>query len=176
MARAPRQVTEGVEEPAGPVTETITYLPSNGDPSNTIWCGHTFRANVPKDITGQAEGSESERLNHHLIESARSNPHFKVGDAKPKRANRELPKTAEEYRAYIAAWLQDPSIQHADQLIARFAKDRDLQVACEVGSSDWALIATLFVPKLHEMSKADELTDGQVAQMWVNAGINQLPW
>jgi uncharacterized protein (DUF736 family) len=177
MARASaKRANEENEESTGPVTESITYLPGDGDPSTVTWCGHTFRANVAKEITGHADGTDREQLNHQLIERARDNPHFKVGDARPKRTGREIPKTAEEYRAYMAAWLQDPSIQHADQLIARFAKDRELQAACEVGSDDFSLLATLFMPKLHEMAKADELTEGQVAQLWINHGINQLPW
>lgn len=170
------RVTEENDEPSGPVTESITYLPGEGDPVTTTWCGHTFRANVPKDITGNPDGTDREQLNYHLIERARDNPSFKVGDARPKRKGGETPKTADEYRAYMAAWLQDISIQHADQLIARFARDRELQAACDVGSSDFAIIATLFMPKLHDMAKADELTEGQVAQLWINHGINQLPW
>jgi hypothetical protein len=50
-----------------------------------------------------------------------------------------MPKTAEEYRAYMANGCRIPgSIQHADLLIARFARDRDLQAACEVGADDYA--------------------------------------
>ena len=176
MAKATKPMTEENEDSTGMVTESITYLPGEGDPTNTTWCGHAFRANVPKEITGSPLGSEREKLNHHLIERARENPLFKVGDARPRRRTIEIPKTAEEYRAYIAAWLQEPSIQHADQLIARFARDRELQAACEVGSDDFAFISTLFMPKLHDMAKADELTDGQLAQLWINHGINQLPW
>ncbi|MDI1265596.1 MAG: hypothetical protein PS018_20305 [bacterium] len=158
------------------VTEFITYLPGQSDPATVTWCGHTFRANLPKEITGRDGGSEREQLNYDLIERARDNPHFKVEGAKPKRSTRDLPQSADEYRAYIAAWLQDPNLQHADRLIARFAQDRELQAACEVGTSDWSMIGALFMPKLHELAKADELTEGQVAQLWVNAGINQLPW
>lgn len=178
MARQPKRANEeiGDDTAAGHVTETVTYLPGNGDPSTVEWCGHTFRANMPKEITGHPDGTDREQLNHSLIERARDNPHFKVGDARPKRTGREMPTTAEGYRAHIAAWLQDPSIQTADQLIQRFARDRELQASCEVGASDWDLIATLFVPKLHDMAKADELTPEQVAHLWVNAGVNQLPW
>lgn len=174
-AAAKREVEDNAET-SGPVTENITYLPGEGDPSTVTWCGHTFRANVPKEVTGNADGTDREQLNYQLIERARDNPSFKVGDARPRRRAIEIPKTADEYRAYLAAWLQDTSMQHADQLIARFARDRELQAACEVGTDDFSFIATLFMPKLHDMAKADELTEGQVAQLWVNHGINQLPW
>lgn len=159
-----------------PVTESITYIPGQGDPASIKWCGHTFHANVPKEITGHPEGTQSEQLSHHLIERARDNKHFKVGNNRPKRDAMVQPKTAEEYRAYMVGWLQDPAIQTTNQLIARFAKDRELQAACEVGADDYSYLATLFTPKLYELAKADELTDQQVATIWIQNGINQLPW
>jgi hypothetical protein len=176
MARAPKAMTDD-ETDVKSVTESVTYLPGNGDPSTVTWCGHTFRANVPKEITGDPNGSQREQLNHHLIERARENKHFSVGSARPKKRDAlVMPQAAEEYRAYMVGWLQDPEIQHADQLIARFAKDRDLQIACEVGADDYNYLATLFMPKLHDLAKGDELTEGQVSSLWINHGINQLPW
>lgn len=174
-ARAAKQV-EGAEASSEPVTETITYMPGDGDPPTTKWCGIIFQANVPKEITGHAEGNERERLHHQLIERARDNKHFKVGSARRVSRDAAIPKTAEEYRAYAVSWIKDPSIDHADRLVARFAKDRDLQSACEVGADDYSYLATLFMPRLHDLAKADELTENQVASLWINAGINQLPW
>ncbi len=158
------------------VTEMVIYLPGPMDPSTTKWCGHTFQANVAKEIIGHAEGTDREKLNFHLIERARDNKHFVVGDGKPKRDAMAPPKTAEEYRAYVVGWLKDGTIQRTNDLIARFAKDRELRTACEVGSDDYAFISTLLMPKLHELAKADELSEGQVAAMWVNHGFNELPW
>jgi hypothetical protein len=140
------------------------------------WCGHTFQANVPKTITGHAEGTTAQKLNHHLIESAKENRHFRVGNAKPKREVATMPTTAEGYRAYMVEWLKDPNIQHADDLIARFAKDRELQAICEVGSDDYSYLGTLFMPKLHELARGDELTELQVSTLWAQRGINVLPW
>lgn len=172
MARAAREDNSG--ETA--VVETVTYTPGQHDPLTVVWCGHTFNANVPKEIKGNGEGTDRERLNMQLIERARDNPHFKVGSGPAKRQIKALPKDAADYRAYMVDWLADPSIQHADQLIARFAKDHDLQVTCEVGADDYAYLATLFMPRLHDLAKGDELTEGQVASLWINHGINQLPW
>lgn len=175
MARQPKPIEN--EEPATePVTETITYLPGPHDPNVTTWCGITFHANVPKDVTGHAEGSEREKLHHHLIERARDNPFFKVGNARPKKPANELPKTAEQYRAYVVGWLSNPDIQHANDLIARWARDRDLRAACEVGADDYSYLGTLFMPKLHELARGDELTEQQVAVLWVENGITELPW
>lgn len=176
MARQPKS-SDDAAPAAEPVTETITYVPGPMDPPHVKWGGHTFQANMAKEITGHAEGSERDRLNLHVIERARENKHFVVGNARaPRRERSVLPKTAEEYKAYAIEWMKDPSIDHAAGLIARFARDRDLQAACEVGSDDFAYLGTLFMPRLHELAKADELTEGQVAQLWVNAGFNQLPW
>lgn len=178
MAKSPKTI-EGAADampPAEPVTETVTYLAGQGDPSSVKWGGHVFQANVPKEITGHTEGTEREKLNHSVIESARTNKHFRVGNARPKRDVMAMPKTAEEYRAYAIDWLKDPSIDHAETLIARFAKDRELRAMCEVGSDDYSYLSTLFMPRLYELARADELTDGQVASLWINHGFNELPW
>jgi hypothetical protein len=176
MAKTPRDTLDLTEAPAKPVTETLTYLPGEGDPSFVVWGGHKFQANLPKELTGHPEGSTREQLNHEIIERARGNPFFMVGDQKPRRTAPALPKTAEEYRAYAVGWINDPSIQHADQLIGKFAKDRTLQATCEVGADDYSYLQTLFMPRLHKLSTIDELNDQQVAALWVQNGIMQLPW
>lgn len=186
MAKAAK-TTEEVEPTVEPVTETITYIPGPSDPSTVKTFGHVFHANVPKEITGHAEGTSSQKLNMQLIETARPkmktdgtewfHPCFRVGNAsRPKRDASTLPTTSNEYRAYAIEWLKDPSIQHADQLIARLAKDRELHLACEVGADDFSYLATLFTPKLYELQKADELTSQQVSTIWINHGFNVLPW
>jgi hypothetical protein len=160
-----------------PVTETITYIPGDGDPPSVKWCGLTFQANVPKVITGHAEGSPSEKLNAHLIERAKENKHFVVGEnTRPKREATGLPTTAEQYRAYMVGWLKDPRIDHAELLIERFAKDRELRLACEVGHDDYSWLSTLFMPRLHQLRTLDELNDEQLASMWRRHGFNELPW
>jgi hypothetical protein len=178
MAKTPREMLDlpVSDPPAKAVTETLTYLPGEGDPVFVIWGGHKFQANLPKELTGHPEGTIREQLNHQIIESARNNPFFMVGDQKPKRTTPALPKTAEEYRAYAVRWINDPNIEHADQLIGKFAKDRTLQLACEVGTDDYSYLQTLFMPRLHKLATMDELNDQQVASLWVQNGINQLPW
>jgi hypothetical protein len=175
MASAPRG-SEQTKPAAGAVTETITYIPGDGDPPIVKWAGHTFHANVPKEIVGHPEGTDRDRLNHAIIERARDNPAFKVSGAPRARIKRDTPKTPEQYRAYLADWLKDPAIEHVRDLIGHFAKDKDLQLACEVGASDYDLIATLFMPRLHELTKFDELSAEQVAAIWIDHGYNVLPW
>jgi hypothetical protein len=166
------------------LTETITYVPGDGDPSHVKWGGHTFKANLPKEITGHPEGSTTEQLNHQIIESARNNPSFTVGSDKPGRRKSRadaLPTDAKSYRAYVVAWLKEERegrsvYQHAEDLIARFAQDRDLQAKCEVGFDDYQWLGTLFMPRLHELAEGDELAEAQIAALWVQHGYNQLPW
>lgn len=159
------------------VKESVTYIPGEGDPATVKWCGHTFRANVPVPIEGHPEGSERQRLNHHLIESARNNPSFRLSSEKgPRKSKNALPKNEDEYKAHVVRWMQDPSIDSAQALIERFAKDRQLQIDCEVGSEAFAWIRDLFMPKLSDLAKADELSNEQVAAIWVQHGVNQLPW
>jgi hypothetical protein len=176
MAKASKTVVETDTIEPEPVTESITYLPGPMDPPTVKWCGHTFQANVPKEITGHAAGSEREKLNAELIARARDNKHFQVGQGRARKDAASLPKTAEQYRAYMVSWLQDPNIEHVNDLIARFARDRDLQIACEVGGDDYTYLSTLFMPRLHELARADEMSEQQVAAAWVNHGIMQLPW
>lgn len=176
MARQQRLI-EVDEPPVEAVTEEITYVPGQADPVSILWCGHRFQANVPKSITGKADGTNAERLNHHLIESARNNRHFTVGGQRKRRDPAALPTTAEGYRAYMVEWLKDPAIQHAEDLVVRFVKDRELQAVCEVGTDDYSYLSTLFMPKLYELARADDdMTPLQVAALWARHGVNQLPW
>lgn len=173
----PARSQDTVELPiAGPITTTITYLPVEGDPVTVKWCGVTFHANVPVELTGNPEGTKREQLNAWMIESAKGNKYYAVGDAPRPRATKPAqPTTPEEYRAYMVDWLRG-RFEHVDDLIARFAKDRELQVMCEVGTDDFAYLGSLFLPKLHDLAKADEMTEGQVASAWLRHGVNQLPF
>lgn len=175
MAKAAR-VLEEPELIPDPVVETITYIPGPMDPVYTTWCGHKFEANIPKEIRGNAAGTEREKLNATLIERARDNKSFRVGNAKPRRDPAKDPTTAEEYRHYIVEWMKSTAFDHAEDLIVRFAKDRDLQHLCGVGTDDYEFIGTLFMPKLHELAKRDELSEPQLGAVWLRHGFNQLPW
>jgi hypothetical protein len=176
MAKAARN--ESAELPiAGSISTTLTYLPDDGDPVINKWCGITFRANVPVELIANPQGTKREQLNAWMIENAKGSRFYSIGDAPHPRVRKpnSEPETAEEYRAYMVEWLKQP-FDHASDLIARFVRDRDLQTACEVGFDDYQYLATLFMPKLHELARGDELSEQQVAQLWLSHGVNQLPW
>ncbi len=176
-ASAAKTMEDQPELEVAPVVEMVTYVPATiGDPVQVTWCGHVFHANTPKEIRGHANGSARDKLNAELIERARENKCFVVGNGKPKRDPVKAPQTPEEYRVYFVEWLKDSEIQHAEQLIARFAKDRELQHLCGIGTDDYDMMRDLFMSKLHQLSKADELSQGQVSDMWIRHGYNLLPW
>lgn len=177
MARAStKQVEEQPELEVVPVVETITYVPGPMDPAHVTWCGHIFHANVPKEIRGHAAGNARDQLNANLIESARTNKNFSVGGAKPRRDSTRQPTTAEEYRGYFVEWMKSPVIAHAEDMVAKLAKDRELQHVCGVGADDFDFMRDLFMPKLHDLAKADEMTAQQLSDLWIRHGFNHLPW
>jgi hypothetical protein len=53
-------------------TIETTYIPGEGDPLSVEWHGHTFHANVPEQVS-----------HVKLIEAARNNKFFKVGEFYP---------------------------------------------------------------------------------------------
>ena len=55
--------------PEAPKTEQVTYTPGPDDPTSVKWHGYTFHANVPKAVA-----------NADLVERARGNKFFKVGE------------------------------------------------------------------------------------------------
>ena len=182
MARASTKAERTEDILPEPVVETVTYVPRNPtDPAKVEWAGFVFHANVPKELRGDANGSERDRLNLHIIERARENDHFQVGDQKPRRNRPAEPKTPEEYRAHIAEWIKDAGqpesdIQSVNDMITKFAREAPLQRACGVGTDDWSMIGELFMPKLHTLQKMEEMSDGHLSSIWVNHGIMQLPW
>lgn len=72
MAKAVREMME-----VG-ATAKVMYQPLDaGDPHMTVWNGHTFHANVPKEL---------DRVKHaDMIETARGNPWFSVDGKSHKR-------------------------------------------------------------------------------------------
>lgn len=64
------------EPPVG--MASLVYHPLDaGDPHMTTWNGHTFHANVPKEISRATHGD--------MIETARGNPWFSVDGKSHKR-------------------------------------------------------------------------------------------
>lgn len=129
-------------------TETVTYLPAEGDRSSVKWAGHVFHANVPKQVDVTKHGE--------LIEAARKNKFFKVGafDASKDRVPVEetpLPKTSDQYRAWCVAWLA--KCESDAEFVDRWMGEEKLREECGVGTDDIDYLNTLILPKRAELKK-----------------------
>lgn len=181
MAREPNPIAKKDNDAPAllPAVEKVTYTPGPGDPPEVKWMGHVFKAHVPHDVKNAA-----------LIEKARSNKFFHVGEFDPSQhAYKEVvaePKTAEAYRAWAVHWAKaiwlspDGTI---DDLCERWANEARMRNRLEVGYDDFAYMSTLFQPMVDELirrndtprQKRDELIrnrelDGLILQI---AGVGQ---
>ena len=172
MAKAPATAES---EKVASVTDTIMYLPGPMDPPTTTWGGLVFKANVPREITGNPDGTNREKLNHELLVSARHNKFFQLGSGGSRKADTTLtPTTAKGYRAHVVNWLN--ACENVDELMTMWARDKDLRTACEVGTDDFDYLGSLIKPKLSELAKSEGLLEPRVGELWVQHGVNELPW
>lgn len=182
MAREPNPVAKkDGETTLLPSVERVTYTPGPEGPMETVWMGHKFTANVPRDIEipdqavmeafgkvasersrGEAErvGALSKKMatNAQLVTSARANKFFHVGDFDPaKHGYKEVvaePKTAEAYRAWAVAWLKD--VTSVDDLCERWANEARMRAKLEVGFDDYNYMSHLFQPKLDDLLRRED--------------------
>jgi len=143
--------------------EHVTYFPGRGDPDYAVWRGITFNAGEPVFVTDQS-----------MVEAARGNRFFHVGEGKPQKDPLAPPVNAKEYRAHVVRWLKDT--RSVDQLVGNWAGDRTLRQECEIGLDDIQWLGTLVEPKLRELSRAEGLDPSKVAEIWISHGILELPW
>jgi len=149
MARpqtAPSKASD--ETPELIASEQITYLPAEGDPNSVKWLGHTFHANVPKTVT-----------NATLIEKAKGNKFFKVGDFDPAKDAVKVeetpePKTPEQYRAHAVAWIK--RAKSVDELDLKWQSEETLRMSSGAGSDDVEYLMSLLGPKRAELRKAEQ--------------------
>lgn len=157
-------------------SEQITYIPGDGDPVSTKWHGIVFHAHVPKLISKP-----------ELIEAAKANRFFKVGEYSPDQDKAPPPfftgdpKTSDQYRAHVVAWLNKlsaaPSSPHTiEEMVKTWVAEQHLRESCEVGSEDYSFIGAQFLPKMHEFAKQAEMSDTQLADLWRRYGVFQLPF
>lgn len=156
---------KGDPPPHAPVEdgEELTYLPADGDPHTIKWRGHEFKANTPKRVND---------ADH--IEAARGNRFFRVGNDGPKENPNLAPATSQQYRAHVVKWMKD--VETVGALIQKWASERVLRQTCEVGLDDVSYLGSLVEPKLRAMRMKEGMSDGDVANTWMRAGILELPW
>ncbi len=142
--------------------ENITFCPELGGASETIWREIHFRANVPVFVKDK-----------DLIDAARGNRFFQVGNEKKALSN-ETPKTHDQYRAHVIRWLGET--KNTEDLIKRWAADRELRTSCEAGSDDYRYLSQFLETKLRDHARFDGLDDQKVASLFLKHGIVEIPW
>ena len=143
--------------------ELVTYIPRAGDPETTKWRGVEFPANVPVRVTDESH-----------IAAARSNSYFRVGNEINKDTPNGPPTDGMGYRGHVVGWIG--AVTTIDQLVSRWAADRDLRAKCDVGLDDIQYLGTLIEPKIRVMRQAEGLSQAQIAEIWMKHGVLDLPW
>jgi hypothetical protein len=149
------------KEKAKAYSEQVTYLPQPGDPASVEWGGKKFHANTPQTLKAHAEGNPPERAAHDLIEKARKNKYFKVGNFNAKKDSVEvdeqpsLPRTPEQYRAWAVQWFQ--KVGSVEELDRRWQGEEKLRQDCGVGTDDLDYLRDLYEPRRYELRKAGSI-------------------
>lgn len=147
----PRAKVEEPDKAPEKVSEQITYLPGPEDPIITTWMKHVFHGHIPKTVT-----------NSELIEKARLNKSFKVGDfnphtdAKTKIEPTPVPKTSDQYKVWALAWTK--KCESADALDMRWAEEENLRRECDVGEEELDYLRSVIGPMRAELLKKDRPT------------------
>lgn len=155
--------------PGVPVQEQVTYVPGKEDQPTAMWGGHKFTANVPVTIKGHSgdpkkgECKPHERANYDLIEKARKNKFFRVGEFDPQKDSVPLrepqghaPETPDQYRAHAIDWAkQIVAGQGATigQFNAKWEDEEGLRIKCGVGTDDLELLNSVIGPLRAELQK-----------------------
>jgi hypothetical protein len=156
-------------------TTMVTYTPRDPSaPSEMIWNGVKFRANVPVEldpirhsyfipIVRKWEDPVSARTlslaseqRVLMVDIARQNPDFTVegepATSVPKLGKSKAPKTPEEYRAHAVGWIN--AAQNIDDL-ARWNDEELLREKCGCGHDDEAFLQPLFDAKFKAISASE---------------------
>lgn len=136
---------------------TITYTPIHpGDPADTLWNRHRFRANVPvkpQDVTGGLSARE-------MVEAARGNPWFAVEGEEQAKAIPSIPETPEQYRMHAIAWIRTSN--DSKEMARRWRAEEDLRVQCGVADDDVEYIQGIYRPRLAVLKESEALAQSAV--------------
>lgn len=136
---------------------SITYIPQNdGDPSNTLWNRHRFRANVPvivKDVKGGLTALE-------MVDLAKGNPHFAVEGFEQARGTPSVPETPEQYRSYAIGWIRISTSSR--EMASRWRSEDDLRIQCGCGDDDLEYIQSIYRPRLAILKESEALAQSAV--------------
>jgi hypothetical protein len=136
---------------------SITYTPIHpGDPADTLWNRHRFRANVPVtpvDVKGGLTALE-------MVEAAKGNPWFQVEGEEQAQTTPTIPETPEQYRMHAIAWIRTAT--DSRDMASRWRSEEELRVECGVGDDDVEYIQSIYKPRLAILKDAEKLAQSAV--------------
>lgn len=136
---------------------TITYTPIHpGDPADTLWNRHRFRANIPVKVKDVPQGLTAAQM----VEAARGNPWFKVEGEEQATTTPTVPETPEQYKMHAVAWIRTATSSR--DMAARWRQEEELRTECGVSEDDVAYIQTIFKPRLAILKDSEALAQSAV--------------
>lgn len=135
----------------------ITYTPlHSGDPSDTLWNRHRFRANVPTKVRDVPQGLTALQM----VEAARGNPWFAVEGEEQAKATPIVPETPEQYRSFAIGWIRTAT--NSKEMAARWRQEDDLRVQCGVSDSELIDIQAVYKNRSDIMKQSEALAQSAV--------------
>ena len=135
----------------------ITYTPIHpGDPADTLWNRHRFRANVPVKVRDVPQGLTAKEM----VESARGNPWFKVEGEERATTAPVIPETPEQYRSFAIGWIRTATT--SKEMAARWRDEDSLRIDCGVSDSEMADIQAVYKNRSDIMKQAESLAKSAV--------------
>ncbi len=136
---------------------TITYTPIHpGDPADTLWNRHRFRANIPVRVRDVPQGLSAKQM----IDAALNNPWFSVEGEEQAKATPSIPETPEQYRSYAIGWIR--TAVTVREIESRWRSEEDLRIQCGVGDGELADIQGVRKNRLDIMKQAEALAQSAV--------------
>jgi hypothetical protein len=136
---------------------TITYTPIHpGDPADTLWNRHRFRANIPvtpQDVKGGLSAKE-------MVEAAKGNPWFSVEGEEQAQATPTVPETPEQYRSFAIGWIRTST--NSKEMAARWRAEADLRIQCGVSEEELIDIQGVYKNRSDIMKQAEALAQSAV--------------
>lgn len=142
---------------AGEQLPQITYIPIHpGDPADTLWNRHRFRANVPVSVRDVPQGLTAKEM----VDAARGNPWFKVDGEEQATTVPIIPETPEQYRSFAIGWIRTST--NSKEMGARWRAEDDLRVQCGVSEHELADIQAVYKNRLDIMKQQEALAQSAI--------------
>jgi hypothetical protein len=136
---------------------TITYIPiHDGDPANTLWNRHRFKANVPVHVRDVPQGLTAKEM----VEAARGNPWFKVEGEEQATTTPTIPETPEQYRSFAIGWIRTSTTSR--EMAARWKAEEGLRIDCGVSDNEMLDIQAVYKNRMDIMKQSESLAQAAV--------------